>query len=64
MKHEIPADIVSALSLCQIRTGRRFELQELTEIFLGKAAGVVFWVFAMSSEWLDYGSGCCWIMGQ
>lgn len=59
MKHEIPADIVSALSLCQIRTGRRFELQELTEIFLGKAAGVVFWVFAMCNCLLNG-----WTMAQ
>ena len=40
-------NLTEVMSFCKIRTGRRFELQELCTLFVGKPAGIVCTVFVI-----------------
>ena len=51
--------VSSALASCQVRTERKFELQELTDIFLGKHLGFVFWFVAITNSLLN-----SWLQAQ
>jgi hypothetical protein len=58
-RSKTPVDLPSALSLCTVKSGRTLELQKLTEIFLGKAAGTIFCVILLIN--LEIGG---WSMAQ
>lgn len=47
-----PSDVPSALAMCRIKSRRKFELQELTQIFFGNVVGAVMWVVSMAEATL------------